>query len=336
MKKKFKVDSTEIENVFASLSERFYSENDLSDFTWALIESSSEFKNAFFNFLEIPDNTGPFEIYREDILPDYQRPDFRISFQNRKILVENKINDRNYHFKEYADSIQNEEGTFLILISAHFLSANDLKIANQFNWRVYYWSDLYHNFTREQCFQSNSLLKAYLIYIKEVCMIKEITKIEFDSKSLKSLYSFNNLIRKTVQTCSHDIFEYTLYTSNGHQRAFSDGYSGCYYCIKNTKNSKTAYPAIGIEFDIDEPTICMWIDKDWCPFFNTVCNLSKTINDERFEIELTDDCLIYWMPQKQFNNFNNSNKIEEQIDIIKSFILATSAFLEETIKNEEK
>src|SRR5438552_8057139 len=92
---------------FEALAERFPAENDFSDVTYCLCKASPEFMAAFMRFFGFDFNPAvPYEITRE--LPgEGARPDFTVEQGERCFIIENKINDRNYHFAEYEAAYPN-------------------------------------------------------------------------------------------------------------------------------------------------------------------------------------------------------------------------------------
>ncbi len=92
-----------IVNLFSNLSKRLRSENNLSDITWALAETFHEFKEKVMKFFfpELKDCKNV-EITREKILGG-SRPDFFAEFDGKNFVIENKIENTNYHFQQYAD-----------------------------------------------------------------------------------------------------------------------------------------------------------------------------------------------------------------------------------------
>ena len=75
------------------LSDKFYKENDLSDFVWALFKDNSKFKNYFLSFLGCNESPDGVEIEREYKFPDdNKRIDFYLHKGNNfRYYIENKI-----------------------------------------------------------------------------------------------------------------------------------------------------------------------------------------------------------------------------------------------------
>ena len=101
---------TLIKSLFSNLYYRFSKENDLSDITWVMCQTSESFQELFLNFF-FPDicfnNIQSFtrEFSRED-----SRVDFYIENNGNTYIIECKINDKNHHFEQYTNAynIKNE------------------------------------------------------------------------------------------------------------------------------------------------------------------------------------------------------------------------------------
>jgi hypothetical protein len=158
-------------------------------------------------------------------------------------------------------------------------------------------------------------------------MIRPVGKIHFDSESLHSLYSFNNLIRRIVQNASNDKFTYALYTQGS--RSYSEGYSACYYSVAVEGNDHPfAYPAVGIDYE-ENPGICVWLDRDWNGKIADAILKVTPKKTDWFEIENETDYVIFWMLQELFDKFNAMEKTQ-QAGLLQDFFRNVNVFIEKT------
>ncbi len=100
-------------NFFENLSKRLYSENNLSDITWAFMMSCEKFKDVFLEFCfesPVPDVR---DIKRE-FVSNKSRPDFHFyDARGIEYLIEIKIYDRNQHFDPYNKKFPKAKKSFL-------------------------------------------------------------------------------------------------------------------------------------------------------------------------------------------------------------------------------
>ena len=87
-----------IENFISNLSLRLNSENNLSDITWTMCQTSEFFQATFLQFFFPKENFD--EVFLQRELPDEDsRPDFYFEHKGKVFLIECKIWDRNQHFE---------------------------------------------------------------------------------------------------------------------------------------------------------------------------------------------------------------------------------------------
>ena len=84
----------------SNLSYRFRSENDLSDVTWTMCQTSDKFNAHFINFFFEGIDANEVCLEREKSNDD-SRPDFYFTYKDAIYLVENKIGDKSHHFEQY-------------------------------------------------------------------------------------------------------------------------------------------------------------------------------------------------------------------------------------------
>ncbi len=315
----------EIKDFFVKLAERS-NENSLSDITWALMETVPKFKEDFLNFFKF-EFEYPLEVQREYIFEGTNlRIDFSLIAKDKIFLIENKIWDINYHIKDYskaANKIKDYKFEFGILLN-HYMLPDSKKEADTFNWKVKTWQDLYNYLKKINYGELQFLIDGYLKYLWGVCDMVDIKQIKFSKETLISLCYLLRLIKKIIDSSSHDDFVYKYYTTS---RAFSSIAVGFYYSITNNKSNKAAYPWFGIEFS-EEPIIGIWIDKDWNFFFDNCVTLMR-IKDDYFTMEkYNDNGLDIVLLPELFNKFNQSN-VAEQEEMLRGFFKHVNSFFEQ-------
>ncbi len=163
-------------NFFENLSQRLNSENNLSDITLALTQTSFKFKKFFFEFFfadnieteNIDKVIKDAQIYREYTKGD-SRPDFYIRTSNGNFLIEIKKYDKDYHFKKYNNNFQGSEKA---LLSIDKLNKADCKVGETYKFTMKTWNELYTELKKEEFIDTEQpLIKGYLKYIKNICNI---------------------------------------------------------------------------------------------------------------------------------------------------------------------
>ena len=89
-----------IEDLFYNLSQRLWNENDLSDVTWAMTQTSDKFMAEFIRFFFPKEEFDEIDLIREYAQGNC-RPDFYFKRGKEVYLIECKIGDVNQHFDDY-------------------------------------------------------------------------------------------------------------------------------------------------------------------------------------------------------------------------------------------
>ncbi|MDR2834822.1 MAG: hypothetical protein LBV69_01285 [Bacteroidales bacterium] len=85
-----------IRDFFHNLSWRFAKENDLSDITWAVCQSSEKFRMLFLQFFFPNVEFNNINSFDREITKDDSRADFVIDNDGQIFVVECKIGDTNH------------------------------------------------------------------------------------------------------------------------------------------------------------------------------------------------------------------------------------------------
>ena len=140
------------------------------------------------------------------------RVDLAFIFQGgkSKFFIENKIWNRDYHIAKYGQAINNNPNITFGIISNHQLSSQTLELAKKYNWKIKYWPEFIDFLNPTNYGDARQIIEGYLAYVKEVCSIKPIKKIEFIGSNLTSLYYLNNLFEKIINMSMkmHSVIEY--------------------------------------------------------------------------------------------------------------------------------
>ena len=168
-----------IENFISNLSLRLNSENNLSDITWTMCQTSDIFQSVFLQFFFPKEKLT--EVYLQRELPDEDsRPDFYFEHDGKVFLIECKIWDRNHHFEQYTKQfkIPNEQLGYI---------TNYPMLKEGFSVRT--WTELYIYIKNRIPKEEESLWNGYLEYLQEVCQIF-IPKQAMNLDGMFSLYTF--------------------------------------------------------------------------------------------------------------------------------------------------
>lgn len=183
-----------MEELFKNIAQRLYSENNLSDITWAFMMTCEQFKNDFIEFCFDEKIEGVCDLRREYQDED-SRPDLHFyDKDNQEYLIEVKIYDRNQHFDQYNNRFPNAKKAF---ISNYSLTEKEKQGSK--NWAALKnWNRLYEeiekNIDNYEMENVKKLIRSYLIFLKSVIGYREIEKMDFSE--LKSLMDFYKVIEE--------------------------------------------------------------------------------------------------------------------------------------------
>lgn len=303
----------------SNLSQRFRSENDLSDVTWTMCQTSDRFQRAFLQFFFpcLPDNCGEIWIGREDSKDD-SRPDFIFYHNDETYLIENKIGDKNHHFEQYVK-------TFKIEPSHLGYIANYPIVKDGFDTHT--WRELYFYLNKRVPDEEKQLWEAYLEYIKDVCCIF-ISHNPMNLQGMFSLYTFYRCL-DDVFVFDNKVFTSSLYDSlkdtNGGGNFLCtprDGVMGKYFYLKLKKcYVSDSYGWLGVYFEREDPVICLgFCNRDgWGkPVFNVINKNPDTIPEGDFATAPYEEDGAYWFDFKKNDEFN-ALELEDQIKLLRSF-----------------
>lgn len=314
-----------------NLAHRFRSENDLSDVTWTMCQTSDRFQCVFLKFFFpwLEEDCGEVYIEREQSNDD-SRPDFVFEYNEQTYVIENKIGDRKQHFEQY--------------IKRFKINPNQLGYITNYplvkdGFTTHTWTEFYKyvqsNIPEDEC----ELWTAYLSYLHNVCYIFLPTKA-MDLKGMYSLYTFYRSLDEVVSV-DNESFSSSLYDSRkdtNHGGNFlcepRDGVMGKYFEVKfKDVKIKKSWGWIGVYFDREDPIICIGFcnRQDWGkPVNNLILPKIDDIPETDKSTAPYEGEGAIWFDFKKYEEFSKAT-LCGQIELLKSYF--TDVIL--TIKNQK-
>ena len=312
----------QLHDFIVNLSSRFRNENDLSDITWVMCQTSDLFMKAFVHFFFPKLDIDEIHLQRE-YAEDDSRPDFFFQVDEKEYLVECKINDHNHHFEQYIKrfKIQPEQ---LGYITNYPMQKEGFIVRT--------WTEFYLFLNTKIPNNEAPLWKGYLEYLKSVCSIF-ITETPMNLDGMYSLYSFYRSL-DDVFAFDNDRYTSVLYdsrkdTNNGGNFTGStprEGVMGKYFEVSfKISRMRKAWGWMGVYFEREHPLICVGFDNrdGWGRSVFKV--LYERIDDLKDGIYFTepyydDETDAVWFDFSQSEKFNTLNSSKEQITLLKSFL----------------
>jgi hypothetical protein len=301
------------DSFFDKLSDRFRSENDLSDITWAICEACPIFQKLFvqFFFNDISD-ISKISIFKREHSSESCRPDFYIKIGNTELVVECKINDRNHHFEQYKSQFPNARFGYITNYPLTH-SGKDYEIRQWSEFKTFLEAAL----TKETDIQTVNLISGYLKYLTNVCGIFNLRKMNLNN--LSSLYHFNHLIKKIAS--SIDDHESSLYNQG---KNYDAERSGQYFELKKSNNNKV-WPWLGVYYT-ERVCIYMEFNQKWCKKIYDCIDLTRfSKGGEYFDAPYKDydygPAVCFELKEFYFSKFNDEKiTVEEQEKIVRNFV----------------
>lgn len=306
-----------IEQFLFYVAQRLRNENDLSDITWAMCQTSKAFRTLFIKFFFPEESFDEVDLQRE-VADDDCRPDFLFYSQGKTFLIECKIGDRNHHFDQYIKhyGIPKEQLGYI---------TNYPLIQDGF--RLHTWAEFYNSVEKNIPMEEETLWKGYLQYLKSVCNIN-IFRTPMNLDGMFSLYIFYKLL-DDVFTFNTNDFSTQLYdskrdtNSGGNWLATPrDGVMGKYFEVNFKKNEfKTTWGWMGVYFDREHPVICIGFnDKEgwgW-PVYEWLQKSFRRIDAGQYSSKPYSEVDGIWFDFTGVDLFNQSD-LDTQKKILSSF-----------------
>lgn len=234
--------------VFEKLASRWYSENSLSDVTWAFAEGYPAFKRSFINFFfydfpETVDDELP-TLIREHAVAG-ARVDFFFKHRAQDHLIEVKIWDQSHHFDQYKDAYKNSKKGYIT--NYNYPETDDYQMRRWIGFKEYLEAEI----NRSVDLEYKSIVEFYLSYLKSVCNLKDIPKVDLTKSS--SLHPFSTLLVKIAQQ-GHKDFKIRL---NWGAKSFDQSRYGIYLNVQPKDSAKEYWCWIGLYLQDSNPYIYM-------------------------------------------------------------------------------
>lgn len=311
-----------LEDFITNLSSRFRKENDLSDITWTMCQTSDRFLEAFVQFFFPGVSTDDIYLQRE-LSDDDSRPDFYFQSEGKEYLIECKIYDRNHHFEQYTKRFK---------VPAERLGYITNYPLQKVGFTVHTWTELYVYLKGRISDEEASLWNGYLGYLKDVCSVF-LTNTPMNLDGMFSLYTF---YRGLDEVFSFDNDHYTAFlydsrkdTNSGGNFSGStprEGVMGKYFevAFKHVR-MKRAWGWMGVYFEREHPLVCIGFD-DRDGWGKSVFDLLIDRVDD-MEAGMYFDAPYYddetngiWFDFNKAEEFNQLGNSKEQTALLKSFL----------------
>lgn len=303
-----------IPRFLAALAERMSNEDCLSDITYAMSKCCKPFMDAFmkeFQFHEF-DIDQPWELTRENPCGSTtSRPDFIVKQeQGMDYLIENKINDCNYHFSQYFHDYQEYKRGF---ISAYNLDEDTRKEAEaKYGFRITRWKDFIHhlkeNLAAGLFMDASDLVQGYINYVEEVCSIMELKEVRFDK--LNGLHTFVKVLTSAIADYSRNGLD--IHVKHSYKgRSFGDCWSGKYVQVIDKRTDKEIWPLYAIAYNDEQamPAILIWFERDYNPNIYTAAQRGEIHQSEsaRYLVDSDGEFVQFYLDDGDFIKFCNSS-----------------------------
>lgn len=196
------MDNNSTEKFFENLARYYHHENDLSNITVALCNTSELFKEKFLHFffpeLKIADIS---EISREiwDSNAMGSRVDIHITLNSDEIyIIEIKKEDKNHHFGQYELAFDVDKSHFGYITNYYCKEGIEL------GYDVKTWRQLYDFLNKGKSSDSEPIIRSYLSYLKSICNIIKYTK-PMNIKSLNTIPQFFATMDEIVENESESL-----------------------------------------------------------------------------------------------------------------------------------
>ena len=297
---------------FYNLSLRLRKENNLSDITWAICNSSDYFMNKFLSYCFGEDiNTSDLELLEREYPREDCRPDFHFMHNAQEYIIEVKIYNRDYHFEKYEKAFPDAKKAF---IANYTLSSQD---APQDGWKISTWKEFFLKELKDADWSKNEdnvLLSGYREYLKSVINLVEVKTMNLTN--ISSLGHFYNVLNEIREEC--DIFP--LKENTASSKAIDRDKYGKNLCYTNKKNN-TVHFWYGLYIFDPDIDVYFLMDKSKCPK-EEVDIIESLNNGKYFDQTNSQYDPLLWVPMKKkyFKKLCVEGNVEEQKELLKGFL----------------
>lgn len=307
-----------ISDFIRNLSFRFRNENDLSDVTWCMCETSAMFKTAFLRFFFPCIKVSSVVLQREKS-DDDSRPDFYFEYNGEVYLIEVKIYDQNHHFEQYTKKFKIPAERLGYITNYPMLKTG---------FTVKTWTQLYVELYKQIPESEAELWNGYLQFLDCVCRIYIPTRpMQLDG--MYSLYTFYRCLDEVFANETEN-FTTSLYnsrkdTNNGGNFLSTprDGVMGKYFEVTyKGKRIKKSWGWMGVYFEREEPVICIGFcnREGWGKPINSILNANqdKFVKGKSFDVPY-EDSGAFWFDFRLETKFDSSS-LEIQKNMLRTFL----------------
>lgn len=306
----------EISVFFEYLSYRKKNENDLSDVTWALCETSFDFKSAFLTFIfgENQDWSKLTEFTREYSRAN-SRVDFYFKIEKQEYIIEVKIYDKQQHLEDYIRDFPEAKRGY---ITNYYLSEKKKCESEYF---IKTWEE-FSSHLRNNLSHNSEFIKGYLKYLDNICAIKNIKQMQLSG--IQSLYSFINTLDKVIEG-DYENYSYSRYTQTSKSWDIRQG--RCFYLNFKNEEINDVWAWIGLYYN-EQTVVCIEFDSNegWGkPVYDILKNKEEHEKGRYRSLAYEEDGAFYFN-LLNVDEFDNKEK-EEQIEILKTFFNETIDYI---------
>ncbi len=334
-----------VRTFFNNLSYKKRNENDLSDVTWAMCETSEKFKELFLKFFFPNDDFSNLIAFEREKSKGSSRVDFYIEILNEVgnqeiYLVEVKKGDESHHF-DYIKQYKTQGRNFGYISNYHITNSyieqkcreynieyiNEVKYIKFKTWREFY-DNVKSTLFKIENEEEKQLWEGFLKYLESVCSIIKITK-KMDLKGMYSVYSFEIKLENLLKAgFKNNDFEINHYTGRDSKDEKSLGITGSYFEIDYRGKIEKTWGWVGVYYNTENPIVCLCFDnrENWGKpvydkLFNNIDKAKNNTNDDTLidKIYKSSDNKKVWFDMKN-TDFQNAETPEKQMEILKNFI----------------
>jgi hypothetical protein len=304
---------TKVTDFIEGLSSYYTKENDLSNLTCLICNSSENFKSKFLQFF-FPDinvkNVDSIQREVTDCNGYGCRVDIYVTLQDddSPYIIEVKIYDAQHHFGTYEAAYNIDKIRFGYI--TNYVCAEGLERG----YNVKTWEELYKYLTSFD--DNDELTLGYLAYLKNTCNITIYDK-PMNILGLKTIPCFIDTAKKLIST-QRDWVETSqrrVYIDrNGLNVSFTFKFIG-------QKERRDGFGLLGIWFN--NPSITFGVDdREWLS--NRIMERSQEFDGQTFDCpyydyKWDDNDIWFDMDKKYFDKFNTAGNYEQQYKILNNF-----------------
>ncbi len=301
---------------FAHLAARWHKELHLSDVTSAMLQACPEFRQEFVAWFskDWPRDAALY-VGREFVLPDrIGQIDLVFRAGTWMLIVENKLDDEEYHFAQYAELKRRAPaGT---TVEYGLLAKREVpKDRDNAEWTMRTWSQFVAHF-QNQPYSETALFSGYLHYVREVCGMRHLERFHLDPAALAALHHFTEMILDLLDRAKDEGI-----TRLNDYHNFGPWWAGSYFTLDGH-----AKAFLGVAFRTTPAFIGVAVEKG----DRLYVQAERLTSCSAFAVEDEDhDGVRRWlkMPGPTFDTLNGATTVSEQQQVLAQFFQQCCAVL---------